>query len=92
MVHWKLVLKRIFRRICYVLCIRELLTWPYESCERCGHCFRLCWSVKDNKWIEVMGHEEGCLCIDCFIELAYKKGIFIQKSDIERIEVFNPEE
>lgn len=90
MVNYKLIIKRIFRRIFYVFKWRELLNWEYESCERCGHCFRLYWKTKNSKWIEVYGGENGCLCIDCFIELANKKNIPLVKNDIEKIELFNP--
>jgi Na+-translocating ferredoxin:NAD+ oxidoreductase RnfC subunit len=89
MVHWKLILKRILRRIRYIFILRDLLSWEYESCERCGHCFRICWSVKDEKWIAVHGDDSGCLCIDCFIELAHAKNIEINNDDIE-MQLFIP--
>lgn len=91
-IFWKLFIRRIFHRICYIFYFREPAIWQYESCERCDHCFRLCWSAKNEKWIEVYGNNSGCLCIDCFIELANKKEIILEKSDIERIELFNPKE
>lgn len=90
-VHWKLIVKRIFRRIRFAFQWQELLSWPYESCERCGHCFRVCWSANNKKWREVYGSESGCLCVDCFIELANKRGIKLDSSSIERIEIFNPQ-
>jgi len=42
--------------------------------------------------VEVMGSEDGCLCIDCFVELGRNKWIEIVGKDIERMEIFNPEE
>lgn len=91
-IHWSLIVKRIFRRFCYIFKIRELIIWPYESCERCGHCFHICWTAKDDKWIEVYGNENGCLCLDCFIELANAKNIDITQDDIEFMKLFNPKD
>ena len=89
-VHWSLIAKRILRRIKYVFILRDLITWPYESCNRCGHCFKVCWNTKNDLWLTVYGSEGGCLCIDCFIELANKKGITIHETDIGTLELFNP--
>lgn len=91
MIHYKLVFKRIIRRIKYVFNLHEILTWSFESCEKCGHCFKLMWSIKNEKWIKVMGTDNGCLCIDCFIEIAKKKNIKITQNDFETIEIFNPD-
>ena len=68
----KLIIKRLYRRLKYFFLFRNL-TWPYESCTDCGHCFRLVWSVKDEIWNEVMGNDNGILCLDCFIERAENK-------------------
>jgi len=95
MMYWQILIHRIIprllRRVRFAFCLKELSTWEYESCRRCGHCFRLCWQVSDDKWIAVHGNEGGCLCIDCFIELANKRGIKINNSDI-RMELFNPDD
>lgn len=89
MAHWKLIAKRILRRVKYVFDLRELLNWKYESCENCGHCFKVCWTAEDKNWVEVYGNDGGCLCIDCFVERARRKGV---KPKIESMQVFNPEE
>lgn len=88
MVHWKLVTKRILRRLRFAFRWKELLNWEYESCERCGHCFKICWSARDQKWVEVYGSDDGCLCIDCFVELAEERGISVEPEDIERMGLF----
>ncbi|MDD5650300.1 MAG: hypothetical protein PHF86_07790 [Candidatus Nanoarchaeia archaeon] len=90
MVYWKLILKRLIRRVCYAFKFKELSIWQYESCERCGHCYKLYWSVKDSIWNLVQGNENGCLCIDCFVELAKEKNVRLSKDDFEHIEVFLP--
>jgi hypothetical protein len=93
MVHWKMILFRILRRIRYVFVLNDLLIWEYESCQRCGHCFRICWSVKDEIWKKVMNVTDdggGSLCVDCFVELACAKNIEIKDEDI-RLELFLPE-
>lgn len=87
-----LSIKRILRRIKYVFLFRSL-SWKYESCKDCGHCFRINWSVKDEIWEKVMGVSDGgggSLCIDCFIERAEKKGIYIKDEDYG-IRLFIPE-
>ena len=86
----KLVLKRLLRRVAYLW--RGRLIWEYESCERCGHCYRLLWWAKDDVWLAVYGSEKGTLCIDCFAELAEKKGIHLTAEDIGRIEFFESDE
>jgi hypothetical protein len=90
MLHWKIIIKRILRRIKYVFIIKEIMSWQFESCERCGHCFKLCWSVKDEIWKMVYGSDNGCLCIDCFVELANECGIKLKNKDFEAIDLFNP--
>ncbi len=84
-----LSIKRIFRRIKYVFLFRSLF-WKFESCQDCGHCFRLIWSVKDEIWKRVMGSDNGILCLDCFVERALKKKIELSKNDFD-IEIFLPE-
>ena len=85
----RLVIKRLYRRLKYVFLFRSL-TWRYESCTDCGHCFRLVWSVKDEIWNKVMGNGNGILCLDCFVERAKKMGVEISKYDFE-IKIFLPE-
>jgi len=87
---WKLVLIRIWRRLKYVFRFRSL-TWEYESCIDCGHCFRLNWSARDAVWFAVVGTKEGgSLCLDCFVERAEKKGFKLAPYDIEYLLFFSP--
>ena len=75
-----LPIKRILRRIKYVFLFRSIF-WKYESCQDCGHCFRLVWSVSDHIWKKVVDDTGGgTLCIDCFIERAEKKKIALKES------------
>lgn len=85
----RLILRRLFRRVKYVFLFRSL-SWKYESCQDCGHCFRLVWSVKDDIWNKVMGNGNGILCLDCFVERAEKMGIALKEEDF-KIEIFLPE-
>lgn len=82
--------KRFFRRLKHLLRIHEMWTWEYESCNRCGCCYRLPAGWVDDIWLEVNGRENGCLCVDCFLTLAQAKGIDIRLDDIERLYVFSP--
>lgn len=88
-VHWKLITKRIFRRIRFIFFLKDMITWEYESCIRCGHCYRVLWKISDEKWNAVKGDQNGCLCIDCFLEMANNKNIVINANDIQ-VKVFNP--
>lgn len=84
-----LSIKRILRRIKYVFLFRSL-SWKYESCTDCGHCFRLVWSVDDEIWNKVMGSGDGILCLDCFIDRAEKMGIRLDSKNFN-IKIFLPE-
>lgn len=90
----RIFVKRLFRRLKYILQFKEMITWKYESCKNCGHCFKVCWSVKDSLWRSVMGVSDsggGSFCVDCFIERARNKHINIMKNDIT-MELFTPYE
>ena len=63
--------------------IKEIYSWKYESCDRCGSCFKIMYEVKDETWINVYGSSGGCYCLNCFIEVAMKKKIAITKDDFE---------
>jgi len=84
-------LKRLFRRIKYFRWfLIESWTWKYETCQRCGNAFRIAWAVKDSMWEKVTGIKDGgggSYCIDCFIKLAEKQRIKINKTDI-KFEIF----
>ena len=61
---------------------REMWTWEYEKCQRCGSCFKLAYSLQDNIWMKLQGSECGCLCLNCAIEKALKKKIIIKPGDL----------
>jgi hypothetical protein len=86
--------KRIYRRIKWlILNINECFTWEYESCINCGKNFRICWSVKNEIWENVIGVKDGTggsLCIDCFIVIAEKMGIYLNEDDFDFINLFYP--
>ena len=95
MVHPKIIVKRIFNRLKYVFIWKELFTWPYESCKRCGHCFKQQWSVADEVWKKVMEVSDsggGSLCLDCFIEVAKRKRVPVKGSDFDVVKFFIPSE
>lgn len=91
-----MILRRLIRRFRWTLIYQwrslSLKAWPYESCQRCGKSFRVCWNVQDQYWHIVVGVSDdggGSLCVDCFLELAeyFKVDIPI---DAIKIEVFQP--
>jgi len=86
----RIFFKRVFRRFIHFLRFKEMWLWEYESCNRCGSCYRLPAGWIDSKWLAINGKEKGCLCIDCFLILAQEKNISINIRDIERMYVFDP--
>ena len=63
--------------------------WEFESCDKCGRCYRVAWTIRDDLWRQVVGEAEITLCLDCFIELAERKGIRVQKRDFEWLALFS---
>lgn len=82
-------LRRLKSRIKYVFRFRRMWEWEYESCERCGSCFQIAYSVQDDKWIAVYGSSGGILCLSCFLELAGQKKVNIKPKDINWLCLFN---
>ena len=93
--HWivmtRLFLIHFFRRLRFAFRLREIWKWEYENCRRCGINYRLPIGIEDSIWIKVNGRLGGCLCVNCFLILANKKGIRIEKDHFVRMGVFNPE-
>jgi len=87
----KLFLKVFFRRLRFAFRLKEIWKWEYENCRRCGINYRLPIGIEDSIWIKVNGRLGGCLCVNCFLILANKKGIRIEKDHFVRMGVFNPE-
>jgi len=83
--------KRVIKRLIFLFRLKEIITWEYESCDRCGKCYRLPYRMKDNIWLAVKGEEEGLLCFDCFIQTAEEKNIVLKLEDIESLWVFQNE-
>lgn len=81
-------LRRLKNRLKPLVRIRELWSWEYESCERCGCCFKLAYGIVDNMWERVYGSDSGCLCLNCFIERALENNIYLDKNDIEWLILF----
>ena len=63
--------------------------WEYESCERCGSCFRLAYAVKDEVWDSIYGSSGGCFCINCLVEVGEEKGVVVKPEDFEWLMLFN---
>jgi len=87
----RLFIKRLYRRLKFAFRFKEMYTWEYESCNLCGINYRLPIGIVDKTWLAVNGKSEGCLCVNCFLQLAQEKGIEITIDDIERLYVFNPD-
>jgi hypothetical protein len=72
----KAALSAILYRVAPVL-NSKMVQW----CDGCGKSWRnmpMWWDYKGDLWNEVVGHEEGCYCPDCFKRLADKKNICIE--------------
>ena len=84
-------LKRYWRRLRHVF-RWEPLFWEYESCERCGSCYRVSWWARPEAWERIIGKWDGTLCLSCFVEIAERKGFAVFHDDIENVDVFVPED
>lgn len=81
-------LRRFFNRLKPLLRFSEIWDWDYESCERCGACFKLAYTFRDDLWLVLYGSEDGCLCLNCALEKAINKGVFIAPADFEWLSLF----
>ena len=88
---YRTFLRRFFVRLRYAFRLKELWVYKYESCGECGSFYTIVGDWENEIWLKVNGKYEGCLCLDCFFALAEKKGIFINRNDIIRLWVFNPD-
>ena len=71
--------------------IREMWTWKYESCRRCGSCYRVPIGWVEEAWLGVNDISDGCLCADCFITIAQQRNFKLLHSDIECMWFFDPD-
>jgi hypothetical protein len=71
--------------------LSDLWSWEFESCERCGRCFRLAYSVDDEIWEAVYGSEDGCLCPECFLVLAEKQYVYVEPEHFDWLSIFTKE-
>ncbi len=86
----RLFLRVFFRRLRFAFRLREIWGWEYENCGSCGSANRLTIELKDDVWVKVNGRFGGCLCVDCFLQIASSKGIRIRKEDFTWMWAFNP--
>jgi len=81
--------KRFLWRLRYAFRLREICTWKCESCRHCGINYRLLIGIRDDIWIAVNGKERGCLCVNCFLQIAQEKNIKILDEHIRKLYVFS---
>lgn len=86
--HYRRFIRRLKNRCKPLLRWKQIYQWDYESCENCGACFKLAYSLRDRIWDDLYGTSAGCLCLNCAIEKALSKGIIIHPSDIEWLRLF----
>ena len=89
-----MTLKRLYRRARWLLFSQwrnlTLGSWEYESCQHCGKSFRVRWTVEDQYWRQVVGVTDsggGSYCVDCFVELALRRGVDIPP-EAYRLDIF----
>lgn len=51
--------------------------WNGETCKFCGRDQHLAWGVSDDLWHKVVlsDYIDKVLCLECFLEMAYNRGI-----------------
>lgn len=65
-----------------------MYNWDYESCDQCGSCFKIAYTITDEKWNEIYGSENGCLCLNCFLEKGQFRQNFLTKKDFLWLSIF----
>jgi hypothetical protein len=84
-------IERFISKIKYILQFREMWSWPYESCDNCGKCYRMVYRIKDETWLKINEKDGGCLCVDCLLSIAQRKKISFSIEDFIHLWVFNPD-
>jgi hypothetical protein len=87
----KIFFRRLKNRIKYVLEFKDIWQWEYESCELCGSCFRIAYTLKNEIWNKIYGSDNGCLCLNCLIKKAAKKNMFLDYKDFKWLCIFTPD-
>lgn len=81
----RVFLRRFAARLRYAFRFRDMWTWKLESCRRCGCTYRVVSHWKDLTWLNVTGREGGCLCLNCFVELANEREITLCYNDLVKL-------
>ncbi len=68
----------------------EMWIDEWESCGRCGSCYRIPVGWRTEIWIKINNGLNGCLCGDCAVLMAEKRGVKISVNDINRMWLFDP--
>lgn len=79
----RVVLRRFWARLRNLCRVWEMVTWYYESCDRCGCNYRIAGNWNDAVWVAVVGSPYGCFCPECFIQMAEEKGIAVSLDDVK---------
>lgn len=87
----RIFIKRFFRRLINSFRFKEMWQWKYESCVRCGSCYRITYHLRNSTWNEIKGNENGCLCMDCLLILAQEKNITLDDKTIDGLFLFDPD-
>jgi hypothetical protein len=82
------LLRRFKNRLKPLFRLRELWRWEFESCERCGACFKLAYTLRDGAWNALYGSDNGCLCLNCAAEKALDQKLLITPRDFEYLSLF----
>ena len=84
-----IVAKRLRRRLRHLLRIGEIWGWESESCEHCGSCFKIAYSLRNATWNAIYGSEDGCYCLDCVLSVAKRRGVRITADDFTWLALFD---
>lgn len=63
------------------------ISYHGETCDRCGKKYEIVYSLLDNTWQLITSQKEGCLCLDCLIRIATKRGIHLTRDDFTYLSI-----
>lgn len=80
---------RFFRRLRHAFRWKEIWRWDFESCQRCGSCYKICVNWSDKFWWKIRGTDSGTLCPECTITISQENMITLHSDYIESMYIFN---
>jgi hypothetical protein len=63
--------------------------WKYERCKHCGVDNHIGFQAQEQLWSAVVRGEYNVLCLNCFLHLAFMRGIAVSEEDIKMFVMYD---